>query len=98
MRDLKHDELTAVSGGGLFGDFGSALGGAIGQTVDLGYTAINGHAPAISAITAAATLGNGIGLITDSVLNPTNIPSAVSQMGAGIAGIVEAAKANKAAA
>lgn len=98
MRSLTTAELTTVSGGGLFGNFGSALGQAIGQTVDLGYTAINGHAPAISTINAAAALGNGIGLITDSVFNPTNIPSAVSQMGAGIAGIIVAAKANKATA
>ncbi|MCX2561103.1 hypothetical protein OQ252_06790 [Acetobacter farinalis] len=94
MRDLKNNELNAVSGGGFFGDFGSALGSAIGQTVDMGYTAINGHAPAISAVTASSTLGNGIGLITDSIFNPANIPDAISQIGAGISGIIEAAKAN----
>ncbi|AFC86820.1 hypothetical protein [Frateuria aurantia] len=85
MRTLTHDEMTSVAGGGVFGDIGSAIGGAIGNVVDLGTTLLGLSTDATG---PAAKLGEGIGLIADSVLNPGNIPAAILDVGEGIVGIV----------
>lgn len=85
MRTLDTHELSSVAGGGVFGDLGASIGGAIGNVVDLG-TGLLGLGT--DASTPAARLGEGIGLIADSVLNPGNIPAAILDVGTGIVGIV----------
>lgn len=90
MRNLTSNEISNVSGAGIFGDIGKQLGSAIGGIVDSMSGAINGHAPNQAATGAAGQLGQGIGNILDG-----DVLGAVNNMGQGIAGIVAAAKANK---
>ncbi len=85
MRTLTHQEMTTVAGGGVFGNIGTSIGGAIGNIVDLG-TSLFGLST--DASHPAAKLGEGIGLIADSILNPGNIPAAILDVGEGIVGIV----------
>ncbi|NVN42329.1 hypothetical protein HW537_00275 [Asaia siamensis] len=98
MRELNVAEIDSVSGAGFFSNFGSQLGGAIGNIVDWASTAISGHAPKASALTAATNLGTGIGEVVDTLAshNLSGVPQAVQTMGLGISQIIATAKANQA--
>lgn len=80
IKELSASEIEQVSGAGIFSDLAGSIGGAIGGIVDAG-TALGGlHT---DATTPAVTLGKGIGSIFE--WNPIG---AISQIGAGIVGIV----------
>ncbi|MEB7539702.1 hypothetical protein NGC37_15470 [Pantoea anthophila] len=81
MRELNITEVEAVSGAGIFADIGKAIGSAIGGIVDLGTSAVGKSTDATS---PAARLGSGIGSLLE-----LNIIGAISDIGAGIVGIVE---------
>lgn len=66
MKELSVIEIAEVSGAGLFGNIGSLVGSALGTGIDT-ISAIAGINP--DAKTAVGTLGEGLGLIADSLLS-----------------------------
>lgn len=96
MRSLTQNEVTQVAGAGLFTNIFGSLGTTIGGAIDSSFITNNGINPAISAVTPANQLGQGIGMIIDSVFNPFLIPTAVNTMITAISNIVTVSKANNA--
>ncbi|MFD1804609.1 hypothetical protein ACFSFZ_20785 [Mixta tenebrionis] len=80
MKELTNTEIAHVSGAGIISDFAKSIGVAIGSIVD---NALKDRGLQSSAEESAGLLASGIGRILE-----LNVFGAISEMGAGIVGIV----------
>lgn len=94
MRELSNNEISFVSGAGILGTVNGVIGGVIGGAVDGLYSFITGKTPAAPLKTPATQIGQGLGNIFDSILNPSGFDPAIQQLFSGVTGLVSSITTN----
>lgn len=98
MRELNNVEIENISGAGLFGNIGAALGKAVGTLADWSNSIQHGgKAPVASMAAPTSTFFYGIGLMFDAVqsLKLADVTEALQATGTGVVQVVQAGLANK---
>lgn len=95
MRELSNNEISFVSGAGIAGTVGGVVGGLIGSGADVLFSFIaGGKQPATSFKGPATSIGQGLGGMLDSILNPSGFSTALGQLTSGVSSLVQAITTN----
>ncbi len=94
MRNLTNNEISNVSGAGIFSALGSMIGANIGSDMNNLSQKISGKEPQNSYVTGALNIGYGIGEFIDNLNNNSKWSDALNNVTTGVGQIIKSAVHN----